>query len=183
MVVPQGLLFEIRLPRGRAPRPLRFRRQIGRLWAAMLWMTKFFIVRSWSDGFHTRRAGWENPTTEQNGETKMGKRDELIAKYADDLRNKCGMQPDMDLLTKVTIGCGPAIYDADASTVAGSQPSELETVKKNFLMKKLGLADSDDLMGAIDSVIETYGRSERNKYRAVIYYMLTKHFGKESVYG
>lgn len=113
----------------------------------------------------------------------MGKRDELIAKYADDLRNKCGMEPDMDLLTKVTIGCGPAIYDADASTVAGSQPSELETVKKNFLMKKLGLADSDGLMAAIDSVIETYGRSERNKYRAVIYYMLTKHFGKESVYG
>ena len=26
----------------------------------------------------------------------MGKRDELIEKYADDLRNKCGMTPDMD---------------------------------------------------------------------------------------
>ena len=38
-------------------------------------------------------------------------------------------------------------------------------------------------MQAIDSAIETYGRSERNKYRAVIYYMLAKHFGKESVYG
>ena len=113
----------------------------------------------------------------------MGKRDELIAKYAEDLRNKCGMEPDMDLLTKVTIGCGPAIYDADASTVAGSQPDELETVKKNFLMKKLGLSDGPELDSAIDSVIETYGRSERNKYRAVIYYMLAKHFGKESVYG
>ena len=113
----------------------------------------------------------------------MGKRDDLIAQYADDLRNKCGMEPDMDLLRKVTIGCGPSIYDADASTVAGSQKSELETVKKNFLMKKLGLKDSPDLMGAIDSVIETYGKSERNKYRAVVYYMLTKHFGKESIYG
>ena len=113
----------------------------------------------------------------------MGRRDDLIEKYADDLRNKCGMEPDMDLLKKVTIGCGPSIYDADASTVAGSQPGELETVKTNFLMKKLGLAESDDLMDAIDKVIETYGRSERNKYRAVIYYMLTKHFGKESVYG
>jgi hypothetical protein len=68
----------------------------------------------------------------------MGKRDELIAQYAEDLRSKCGMDPDMDLLTKVTIGCGPAIYDADASTVAASQPGEIETVKKNFLMKKLG---------------------------------------------
>ena len=113
----------------------------------------------------------------------MGKRDDLIAQYADDLKNKCGMSPDINLLTKVTIGCGPSIYDADASTVAGSQESELETVKNNFLIKKLGLADGPALMQAIDSVIETYGRSERNKYRAVVYYMLVKHFGKESVYG
>ncbi|WP_296418389.1 DUF2853 family protein [Pseudooctadecabacter sp.] len=112
----------------------------------------------------------------------MSKRDELIQKYADDLKNKCGMTPDMDLLTKVTIGCGPSIYNADSSTVAAGQPAELETVKKNFLMKKLGLSDGPQLMEAIESVIETYGRSERNKFRAVIYYMLTKHFGKESVY-
>ncbi len=113
----------------------------------------------------------------------MGKRDDLIAKYADDLKNKCGMSPDMDLLTKVTIGCGPAIYNADASTVAAGQESELETVKNNFLIKKLGLADGPQLMDAINSALDTYGRSERNKYRAVVYYMLVKQFGKESVYG
>lgn len=113
----------------------------------------------------------------------MGKRDELIEKYADDLKSKCGVTPDMDLLTKVTIGCGPSIYDADASTVAASQEGELETVKNNFLVKKLGLSDGPELMDAINSVIDTYGRSERNKYRAVVYYLLTKHFGKESVYG
>lgn len=113
----------------------------------------------------------------------MGKRDDLIAKYADDLANKCGITADMDLLTKVTIGCGPAIYDADASTVAGSQPGEIETVKNNFLIKKLGLKDGPELDSAINSVLETYGQSERNKYRAVVYYMLAKHFGKESIYG
>ena len=113
----------------------------------------------------------------------MGKRDDLIAQYADDLRNKCGMEPDMGLLTKVTIGCGPAIYNADASTVAASQPGELETVKDNYLVKKLGLADGPQLMDAINQAMDTYGRSERNKYRAVVYYMLTKHFGKEAVYG
>lgn len=112
----------------------------------------------------------------------MGKRDDLIAKYADDLKSKCGMTPDMGLLTKVTIGCGPAIYNADASTVAGSDKSELETIKNNFLIKKLGLKDGPELDAAIDAVIETYGRSERSKYRAVVYYMLTKHFGKDSVY-
>lgn len=117
------------------------------------------------------------------GDILMGKRDDLITKYADDLKNKCGMTPEMDLLTKVTIGCGPAIYNADASTVAGSQPDEIETVKNNFLMKKLGLKDGPELDSAISSVLDTYGQSERNKYRAVVYYMLTKHFGKESVYG
>ncbi|WP_353473448.1 DUF2853 family protein [Salipiger sp. H15] len=112
----------------------------------------------------------------------MGKRDELIEKYAEDLRDKCGMEPDMDLLTKVTIGCGPSIYDADAATVAASQEHELETVKDNFLVKKLGLEDGPELMDAINAVVETYGRSERNKYRAVVYYMLVKHFGKDGAY-
>ncbi|WP_434289774.1 DUF2853 family protein [Celeribacter sp. SCSIO 80788] len=112
----------------------------------------------------------------------MGKRDDLIAKYAEDLKSKCGMEPDMGLLTKVTIGCGPAIYNDDASTVAASQDSELETVKNNFLIKKLGLADGPDLMDGINAAIETYGQSERNKYRAVFYYLLVKHFGKEAVY-
>ncbi len=112
----------------------------------------------------------------------MSKRDELIEKYADDIRNKIGETPDMDLLTKVTIGCGPAIYNSDASTVAGTDPSELATVKNNFLIKKLGLSDGPDLDKAIDEVLEKYGRSERSKYRAVVYYLLTRHFGKESVY-
>ena len=112
----------------------------------------------------------------------MSKRDELIEKYAADIKDKLGQTPDMDLLTKVTIGCGPSIYNADAATVSGSDKSELETVKKNFLIKKLGLSDGPKLDEAIDSVIEQYGKSNRNKYRAVVYYLLTKHFGKESVY-
>lgn len=112
----------------------------------------------------------------------MGKRDELIAKYADDLKNKCGVTPDMDLLTKVTLGCGPAIYNADASTVASSDEAELETVKNNYLIKKLGLSDSPALMEGIQKAIDTYGASERNKYRAVFYYLLCVHFKKQSFY-
>jgi hypothetical protein len=113
----------------------------------------------------------------------MSKRDDLIAKYADDLTNKCGMKPDMDLLTKVTVGCGPSIYNRDASTVSGSDAKECATVKNNFLIKKLGLSDSSSLDDGIQSVLNTYGSSNPSKYRAVVYYMLTKHFKKESVYG
>ena len=112
----------------------------------------------------------------------MSKRDELIAKYAADLKEKCGVNPDMNLLTKVTVGLGPSIYNADASTVSGSDEKELATVKNNFLIKKLGVSSSADLDGAINAVIDKYGRSNRNKYRAVVYYLLVKHFKKESVY-
>ncbi|MFO1203339.1 MAG: DUF2853 family protein [Tabrizicola sp.] len=112
----------------------------------------------------------------------MGKRDELIAKYADDLKNKCKVTPDMALLTKVTIGCGPSIYDKDASTVAASDKDELERIKANFLMKKLGLKDGANLMEGINAAIDTYGKSERQKFRAVFYYLLVKHFGREGSY-
>lgn len=112
----------------------------------------------------------------------MSKRDDLIAKYAADLKDKLSMNPDMDLLTKVTIGCGPSIYNADSATVSGSDASELGTVKNNFLIKKLGLKDSPELDKALDSVMEQYGKSNRNKYRAVVYYLLTKHFKKEGIY-
>ncbi|WP_010521836.1 DUF2853 family protein [Aquimarina agarivorans] len=112
----------------------------------------------------------------------MSKRDELIEKYAADIKDKLKQTPDMDLLKKVTIGCGPAIYNKDASTVSGGDETELATVKNNFLIKKLGLADGPELDSAIESVIEAYGKSNRSKYRAVVYYLLTKHFGKESVY-
>lgn len=111
----------------------------------------------------------------------MSKRDEYIAKYAKQLKD-AGVNVDMDLLTKVTIGLGPSIYKADAETVSGSDASELETVKKNYLIKKLALADSPKLDAAIEKVVDTLGKSNRNKYRACFYYLLCKEFGKESVY-
>ena len=111
----------------------------------------------------------------------MGKRDDLIQKYASDLKDKCGVTPDMDLLTKVTIGCGPSIYDADASTIAASQASELETVKEKFLMKTHGVTDEAAADKAIQEVCEQY-KGARNKMRVVFYYILTKKLGLEKAY-
>ena len=55
----------------------------------------------------------------------MSKRDDLIAKYASDIKEKFGENPDMDLLTKVTVGLGPAIYNLDASKVSGADEKNL----------------------------------------------------------
>lgn len=112
----------------------------------------------------------------------MSKRDELIEKYAADIKDKFGEAANMDLLTKVTIGLGPAIYNLDASKVSGGDQKEKDTVKNNFLIKKLGMKESADMMPAIESVLEKYGSSNKNKHRAVVYYMLAKHFKKESAY-
>lgn len=112
----------------------------------------------------------------------MSKRDDLIVKYAADIKDKFGEAPDMDLLTKVTIGLGPSIYNLDASKVSGGDEKELLTVKNNYLIKKLGLKDSPDLTTAINSVLAKYGSANKNKHRAVVYYMLCKHFKKASAY-
>jgi hypothetical protein len=112
----------------------------------------------------------------------MSKRDELIALYASELKEKAGVKANMDLLTKVTIGCGPSIYNKDSATVSCTDKSELETVKNNYLIKKLGLQDGPKLDAAIQKVCEKLGSSNRNKYRAIFYYLLCVEFGKESVY-
>ncbi|MBB3609907.1 DUF2853 family protein [Rhizobium sp. BK602] len=112
----------------------------------------------------------------------MSKWDELIAKYAADLTEKCGMSVDADLLAKVTKGCGPAIYNSDASIVSASDKEEMERIKTNFLVRKLGLAPGASMEAGLEAAVDQYGRSNRHKYRAVFYYLLVKHFGRESVY-
>lgn len=112
----------------------------------------------------------------------MNKRELLIQKYITDLESKFNEEVDVDLLTKITIGLGPSIYNADSSTVSSSDQKEINTVKTKFLMGKLGLEDGDALDDAIDNLMVAYGKTNRSKYRAVVYYLLTKHFGKETVY-
>ena len=75
-----------------------------------------------------------------------------------------------------------SIYDADASTIASSQPGELETVKKNFLMKKLGLDDrhTQDQGGWHDDTTmkRTYIAHENDERRLAIQ-RVTRNLGHE----
>ena len=96
----------------------------------------------------------------------MSKFDEKLALYQSEMK-KLGIKFDADLLTKVTKGLGPSIYKKDAETVSGSDAKELGTVKNNFLIKKLGLSDGPKLDAAMEKAVETMGKSNRNKYRAI----------------
>lgn len=108
----------------------------------------------------------------------MSKFDEALAKYQADLDGMGGY--DADLLTAVTKGLGPSIYNNDSKLVAASDKAELARVKSNFLIKKLGLEDSSKLDDAIAAVAAKYDK--RQKYRAVFYYLLVKELGMESAY-
>lgn len=112
----------------------------------------------------------------------MSKFDEKVALYKKFMDDK-NLHSKTDLLVAVTKGLGPSIYKADAETVSGTDPKELATVKNNFLIKKLGLPDSSELDEKINEVLEAIGKSERKKYRAVVYYMLVEKFNKASLYG
>ena len=111
----------------------------------------------------------------------MSRIDEKIALYQDELR-KLGICFDADLLEKIAKSLGPSIYKADAETVSGTDERELATVKNNFLIKKLGLSDSQELDNAIAAIMDKVGKSNRNKYRVIIYYLLVREFGQESKY-
>ena len=57
--------------------------------------------------------------------------------------------------------------------------TETAAIKNNFLMGRLGCEDSAELDNAINTVNERMG--ETPKYRAIFYYLLTVHLGKEWV--
>jgi len=111
----------------------------------------------------------------------MSKLEEKITQYTESAKT-LGLGLDDDFIAKVTGSLGPSIYNKDAETVSCSDKSELETVKKNFLQKKLGLNDTPALDEAIHKVCQTMGSSNRNKYRALFYALLAKEFGKEDIY-
>ncbi len=111
----------------------------------------------------------------------MSKLQEKIDLYTSEAE-KLGIAIDADLFKLVAKGLGPAIYKEDAELVSSSNKAELDTIKKNFLIKKLGQEDTEKLDEAIQKAIDTLGSSNRRKYRALFYYLLVKELGAEAVY-
>jgi len=111
---------------------------------------------------------------------KGSKRDEKIALYIKDIKKHYG-EVDEAFVAIIVKNLGPSIYRKDAELVSCSDPKELDTVRRNFLIKKLGLDTSKSVLDtAIQDVCEAL-KGVRKKYRATFYYSLAKKFKKESV--
>lgn len=105
----------------------------------------------------------------------MATKQELVMeKYAAQLK-KVGVPLNKDLLETVTKGLGPANYKLDSMFVAASDKKELETVYKNFIVKKCG-ADENKGRKALDMAVEKMS-GVRKKYRGAFYYILAKKLG------
>jgi hypothetical protein len=107
----------------------------------------------------------------------MGKFDEKVDFYRKEM-DKLGITYTVGKFIAVTKACGPSIYNKDAETVSSSTQSEMDRVKNNYLIKKLGLSASNDLDGIIQYAIDKMGKSNRNKYRPIFYYLCSHKAGK-----
>ena len=71
---------------------------------------------------------------------------------------------------------------ADTQSVAFSDPSELVTVRENFLKKKLGLTKSDDELDAAIAEVGQVLKGVNRKSRVTVYYLLAEKLGKLDVF-
>jgi len=107
----------------------------------------------------------------------MSKLDEALEKYNKEFEKLGIKKVDQALLKAAAKACGPSLYSKDASKVGTSDKKEIERVKEGFLKKKLGV-EGVKADNAIEKVIATLGAKNRNKYRAMFYYLLAKETKK-----
>ena len=92
-----------------------------------------------------------------------------------------GVTVNATLIEKIVKRLGIANQSVDASHVAATDPSKVERLKKNFVIKKLGQEDSDATDAVIAEILEKM-KPHRLKQRGAVYYLLVSHYGKESLY-
>lgn len=68
----------------------------------------------------------------------------------------------------------------DSSMVSFSDPTELATVRENFVKKKLGVTGDDADLDA--TIKEVGGQISGRKNRLTVYYLLADHYGKLSLF-
>lgn len=118
--------------------------------------------------------------TRQKSTTISPKKAMKITLYCKDFKKHYG-EVDKAFMTRVVNNLGTTIYREKAELVDCNEIRELDTIRKNFLIKKLEIdAPQKVLDDAILTVCDELKKS-RKKYRATFYYRLAKMFDKESM--
>ena len=84
---------------------------------------------------------------------------------------------DPAVVTKIEKHLGASLSNRDSKYVACSDETELETIVKGFMKKKMGIDDKDAAMEKVKAVCTTM-KPTRMKNRVTFYYLLAKNEGK-----
>ncbi len=79
--------------------------------------------------------------------------------------------------------CGIALQSRDASLVSFTDKTETARVRDNFLKKKLGLTDSDEVLDKAIAEVGEKMKSDHTRNRVTVYYLLAERYGKLSMFG
>ena len=84
---------------------------------------------------------------------------------------------DEDVVAKIVKYLGALLKNKDSKFVACGDETELETIAKGFMKKKMGVDDKADALEKIKAVCEQM-KPHRMKNRVTFYYLLAKNEGK-----
>lgn len=84
---------------------------------------------------------------------------------------------DEDVVAKIKKYLGASLSNKDSRYVACGDETELDTIVKGFMKKKMGIDDKDAAMEKVKAVCETM-KPARMKNRVTFYYLLAKNEGK-----
>ena len=84
---------------------------------------------------------------------------------------------DPEVVTKIEKHLGASLKNRDSKYVACSDETELDTIVKGFMKKKMGIEDKAEAMEKVKAVCVTM-KPTRMKNRVTFYYLLAKNEGK-----
>jgi hypothetical protein len=99
-----------------------------------------------------------------------------MADYLADVK-KYDAAADADVVNKIVKHLGIALRNRDSSLVSCSDEKELDRVKANWIVKKLGVTEAAKADAAIEKVCKAMS-ADNTKSRVTFYYLAAKELGK-----
>ena len=106
----------------------------------------------------------------------MSEKLEKLIEKAESQIKEVGADVDSAMVAEIAGRFKMMLDNKDAMLVSGSDPSELETVRKNFVEKKLGITDKEEGTALVSKVAEKMS-GIKMKNRVAFYYLIQKELG------
>ena len=116
------------------------------------------------------------PAKKAPAKKAAAKKDDGVSAYLE-ATQKFEADADNAIVTKIEKYLGASLKNRDAKYVSCTDETELDTIVKGFMKKKMGIDDKDAAMEKVKAVCTTM-KPTRMKNRVTFYYLLAKNEGK-----